>query len=176
MFLNSYSMISDFYVFCLKIGLNSSYWRQFISFSKDCYGYKGGSKDSCQYPTVMNVRRRFYEAYPGEPLETFEPEKGDIPLVGLTKFRFPKFNLGLQPSLGGQGLRISFPPVLTADNNISLRLASGDTMFLKLDNGIHISSWTIYLSQYYVERAHTLERLQMKYEKFSWNTWVYHFL
>ena len=51
------------------------------------YGYKGGSKKSCVYPTVTNIRGRFYEAYPGEPLDSYDPSKGDIPLVGLTVFR-----------------------------------------------------------------------------------------
>ena len=53
----------------------------------DMYGLKGGSKAICVYPTVKNVREEFYRAYPGEPFLTYDPTKGDIPLVGLGKFR-----------------------------------------------------------------------------------------
>jgi hypothetical protein len=51
------------------------------------YGFKGGAKSSCIYPTVKNVRGKFYQVYPGEPLDSYDPTVGDIPLVGLTGFR-----------------------------------------------------------------------------------------
>ena len=51
------------------------------------YGMKGGSKQGCVYPTVKNVREHFYQAYPGEPLLTYDPTRGDIPILGMTKFR-----------------------------------------------------------------------------------------
>ena len=54
------------------------------------YGYKGGRKDSCVYPTVSNVRKAFYDeydAYGSEPLITYDPTKGDIPRVGEKHFR-----------------------------------------------------------------------------------------
>jgi hypothetical protein len=52
------------------------------------YGMKGGSKENCVYPTVKSVREEFYKAYPGEPAITYDPTKGDIPIVGISKFRY----------------------------------------------------------------------------------------
>ena len=54
------------------------------------YGFKGGDKSQCVYPSVANVRNKFYEVYPGEPIETWDPTKGDVPLVGMSCFRFGK--------------------------------------------------------------------------------------
>ena len=51
------------------------------------YGYKGGSKADCVYPTVANVRDKFYQAYPGEHRDTYDPSRGDVPVVGVKKFR-----------------------------------------------------------------------------------------
>ena len=52
------------------------------------YGHRGGDKTNCVYPTVQNVREQFYKAYPGEPAETFDMTRGDIPLISEGKFRY----------------------------------------------------------------------------------------
>ena len=67
-----------------------------ISYSHiaDMYGMKGGSKVNGVYPTAKNVREEFYKAYPGEPFLTFDPTKGDIPIVRLGKFRWLICELG----------------------------------------------------------------------------------
>ena len=61
----------------------------------DMYGHKGGNKSYCVYPTVKNVRDKFYEIYPGEPPETFDPTKGDIPVCSEKKFRYEKYLIGM---------------------------------------------------------------------------------
>lgn len=52
------------------------------------YGYKGGSKSDCTYPTIKNVRSKFYEVYPGVCLAEYNPRTGEIPIVGEQRFRY----------------------------------------------------------------------------------------
>ena len=52
------------------------------------YGYKGGNRANCEYPTVAKIRRKFYEIYPGVPLDSYDRTKGEIPIVGERMFRY----------------------------------------------------------------------------------------
>lgn len=50
------------------------------------YGYKGGPKEGRSYPTVAEVRRRFYEMHEG--VRDADEEAGELPLVSLSLFRY----------------------------------------------------------------------------------------
>ena len=47
----------------------------------------GGNQEGREYPTVAKIRDKFYEIYPGVPLDTYTPHRGEIPIVGERKFR-----------------------------------------------------------------------------------------
>ena len=50
------------------------------------FGFKGGSKEGREYPTVKRVREKFYELHP-EAVKDPDISMGEIPLVGITVFR-----------------------------------------------------------------------------------------
>ena len=57
-----------------------------ISIFPDMYGYVGGKKEGRQYPTVANVREKFYEMHKDAARDP-DPELGQIPLVQHSTFR-----------------------------------------------------------------------------------------